>query len=421
MSICGNRAFELLQKIGFIRCSGTDEELKAAHILLDELKSIGVEGTLEAFKVHNYTIKKATLEVLEPYQKTYEVTGLGLSGNTPSEGLVTEFKYVQQATDVDLLDVKGKVVLLNTHLSLETYERLIKAEVAGVITYSGTIIDDPELTDLQLRAIRAKHLELGQIPGVTLRAIDAFDMVKNKATKVRMVLEQDDYEVDSHNVYATIPGTDYPEQEIAFMGHYDSVPFSTGVYDNGAGSVILMELVRHYLAHPPKRTLRFMWFGSEEKGLLGSKAYVANSNEETLKAIKLGINVDVAGPIMGEDRAIVTADNSLCHYIDYLAKEVGFAISVKQDTYSSDSIPFADKGIPCVNFCRFGSPGCAMIHSRYDIIDYLSGESLENTARFVQTFSDRVINSPVFPVEQKMPQNMIEAVDKYLQKKKEEK
>ncbi|WP_053984588.1 M28 family metallopeptidase [Niameybacter massiliensis] len=421
MSICGNRAFELLQKIGFIRCSGTDEELKAAHILLNELKSIGVEGTLEAFKVHNYTIKKATLEVLEPYQKTYEVTGLGLSGNTPSEGLVTEFKYVQQATDVDLLDVKGKVVLLNTHLSLETYERLIKAEVAGVITYSGTIIDDPELTDLQLRAIRAKHLELGQIPGVTLRAIDAFDMVKNKATKVRMVLEQDDYEVDSHNVYATIPGTDYPEQEIAFMGHYDSVPFSTGVYDNGAGSVILMELVRHYLAHPPKRTLRFMWFGSEEKGLLGSKAYVANSNEETLKAIKLGINVDVAGPIMGEDRAIVTADNSLCHYIDYLAKEVGFAISVKQDTYSSDSIPFADKGIPCVNFCRFGSPGCAMIHSRYDIIDYLSGESLENTARFVQTFSDRVINSPVFPVEQKMPQNMIEAVDKYLQKKKEEK
>ena len=334
---------------------------------------------------------------------------------------MTEFKYVQQATDVDLLDVKGKVVLLNTHLSLETYERLIKAEVAGVITYSGTIIDDPELTDLQLRAIRAKHLELGQIPGVTLRAIDAFDMVKNKATKVRMVLEQDDYEVDSHNVYATIPGTDYPEQEIAFMGHYDSVPFSTGVYDNGAGSVILMELVRHYLAHPPKRTLRFMWFGSEEKGLLGSKAYVANSNEETLKAIKLGINVDVAGPIMGEDRAIVTADNSLCHYIDYLAKEVGFAISVKQDTYSSDSIPFADKGIPCVNFCRFGSPGCAMIHSRYDIIDYLSGESLENTARFVQTFGDRVINSPVFPVEQKMPQNMIEAVDKYLQKKKEEK
>ena len=421
MSICGNRAFELLQKIGFIRCSGTDEELKAAHILLDELKSIGVEGTLEAFKVHNYTIKKATLEVLEPYQKTYEVTGLGLSGNTPSEGLVTEFKYIQQATDVDLLDVKGKVVLLNTHLSLETYERLIKAEVAGVITYSGTVIDDPELTDLQLRAIRAKHLELGQIPGVTLRAIDAFDIVKNKATKVRMVLEQNDYQVDSHNVYATIPGTDYPDQEIAFMGHYDSVPFSRGIYDNGAGSVILMELIRHYLAHPPKRTLRFMWFGSEEKGLLGSKAYVATSNEETLKAIKLGINVDVAGPIMGEDRAIVTADNSLCHYIDYLAKEVGFAISVKQDTYSSDSIPFADKGIPCVNFCRFGSPGCAMIHSRYDIIDYLSGESLENTARFVQTFSDRVINSPVFPVEQKMPQNMIEAVDKYLQKKKEEK
>lgn len=418
MSISGERAFSLLQKIGFIRCSGTAEELQAAHILLDELKSLGLECTLEAFKVHNYTIKKATLEVLEPYQQTYEVTGLGLSGNTPADGLVADFKYIQQASDMDLLDAKGKVVLLNGGLTVEVYERLFKAGVAGIIAYSGTVIDDPALTDLQVRAIRAKHLEVGQIPGVTLRASDAFDMVKNKATKVRMVLEQDDYEVDSHNVYATLQGTDYPEEEIAFMGHYDSVPFSTGVYDNGAGSVILMELVRHYLAHPPKRTLRFMWFGSEEKGLLGSKAYVATAEEDALKAIKLGINVDVAGPIMGEDRAIVTADNSLCTYIEYLAKEVGFSIAVKQDTYSSDSIPFANKGIPCVNFCRFGSPGCAMIHSRYDILDYLSGESLENTARFVQTFSDRVINAPLFPVEQKMPANMVEAVDKYLQKKK---
>ncbi|MGL5677170.1 MAG: hypothetical protein ACRDDX_12195, partial [Cellulosilyticaceae bacterium] len=59
----------------------------------------------------------------------------------------------------------------------------------------------------------------------------------------------------------------------------------------------------------------------------------------------------------------------------------------------------------------------SFIHTRHDVMQYLSAESLENTAHFVRTFTDRVANAPVFPVEQKMPENMVEAVDKYLKKK----
>lgn len=69
--------------------------------------------------------------------------------------------------------------------------------------------------------------------------------------------------------------------------------FSHGVYDNGAGSVILMELARHYKQNPPKRNLTFCWYGSEECGLLGSKAYVAAHKDE-LKDVQLMVNVDVA-------------------------------------------------------------------------------------------------------------------------------
>lgn len=415
MHICGERAFKLLDQIGFVRCGGTKEELKAAHILLDEIKSLGRDGSLESFKIPTYTIHKAYLEVLEPYKKIYEVTGLGLSGNTPEDGLTTAFQYVQQGTELDLLDAKGKIVLVNTGLSLELYERLIKAEVAGIITYCGRIIDDPTTTDLETRSLRAPHVALGQIPGVTLRAVDAFELVKNKATKIRMILKQDASEADSHNVYATITGSHYPDEEIAFMAHYDSVPFCPGVYDNGAGSVILMELFRHFVNHPPKRTLRFQWFGSEEKGLLGSKAFVA-THEDELKKIKLGINVDVAGAIVGFDEASITGPESLQTYVDYLAKEVGFSLAVKQGIYSSDSIPFANKGIPCVNFARGGAAGCAFIHTRHDVLEYLSGESLEATANFICTFSERLINAPVFPVEQKMPENMVDAVNDYLKK-----
>ena len=54
---------------------------------------------------------------------------------------------------------------------------------------------------------------------------------------------------------------------------------------------------------------------------------------------------------------------------------------MKQGIYSSDSIPFADSGIPAVNFTRFGAQGAAYIHDRFDTLAFLSPEALEKTAR----------------------------------------
>ena len=128
------------------------------------------------------------------------------------------------------------------------------------------------------------------------------------------------------------------------------------------------------------------------------------------------INVDVAGPVLGKDIALCTSDDSLRVMTEYLSKEVGFAISAKQDIYSSDSIPFADNGVPGINFCRFGAPGGANIHNRHDIIDSLAHENLEATTKFILAFTERLANSVVFPVPHSIPQNIVEKVDKYLKK-----
>ena len=62
----GKRAFEILNKIGFVRMGGTQEELDAANIILDEIKNAGGEGYIEEFDVNGQDIKVAKLEVLEP-------------------------------------------------------------------------------------------------------------------------------------------------------------------------------------------------------------------------------------------------------------------------------------------------------------------------------------------------------------------
>lgn len=415
MGISGKREFELLKKIGFVRYGGSEEEFKAVNILKEELDIIGVENYIEPFKVNCYKVKKVKFQVLEPFEKEYTVLGIGFSGSTPLEGITAEFEYVEKGEPINLINVKDKIVLINGRITLATYENLIKAGVAGFISFSGTVIDEENKTDIEKRELREKYLKHGKIPGITIRAKDAMDMVQGGAKKVRMILEQEEGECDSHNLIAKIKGTEYEKEIIVFMAHYDSVPYSQGVYDNGAGTVIIMELMRYYLEHLPKRTIQFIWFGSEERGLLGSKAYV-ELHKEKLEEVKLAINVDMAGPILGEDRAFITADISLCHVVDYLSKEVGFPITTEQNIYSSDCIPFADKGIPAISFARFGAPGCAPGHNRYDLIEHLSPITLGKTTQFIKMFSGKLINSYVFPVPQEIPENMIEAVNKYLKK-----
>jgi hypothetical protein len=43
---------------------------------------------------------------------------------------------------------------------------------------------------------------------------------------------------------------------------------------------------------------------------------------------------------------------------------------------------------------------------------------MERTTKFIATFSDRMINAAFFPIDRKMPDNMVEKIDKYLRKKK---
>ncbi|MFQ9923490.1 MAG: M28 family metallopeptidase [Beduini sp.] len=416
--INGNREFELLKKIGFIRTSGSAEELKAAQILLDEIKEIGLEGKLDAFPVRNDIVEEAVLEVVEPYQKRYRVTGFTCSGNL--EETVAEFKYVEDLNDIDLHDVKGKVILMNTRPGIKNFEKIVKSGALAFVTFQGTIKDSLEESDLEERKLRESVKKYGCLPGFNILARDAQEMVLKKAGNVKVKLIQTEKEWTSHNVMVSILGSEYPDEEINFCGHYDSVPFSTGVYDNGAGSVIIMEILRHFKENPPKRTMNFLWFGSEEVGLEGSKYYI-QKYADTLDRSILTINVDVAGCVLGRDLAMVTSDESLCHYIEHLAKEINFSMNVKQQVYSSDSTPFANAGVPAVSFARFGTEGGAFIHCRYDLIDWLSSDSLAHTTEFVLVFADRIDKAKINPIVRKMPENMVKDIHQYLDIKTEEK
>lgn len=418
MEISGKRMYELLEKLNFVRLSTFEGEKRAADILAKEIEETGAVPTVETFKAPRYKILKAKLEVTEPEYKEYEVSGYGFSGNAAADGLEAEFAYLEALEPIDLVGVRGKIVFIAGGVGADGFAKLIDAGVVGFISSSGTFRETKETLDLDERMLRPMHIEKGQIPGVCMRMTDALALVASKPKKVRLTLAQEEGEADSQNIVAEIPGTEYPDEVILYTAHYDSVVFSPGMFDNASGTATILELLRYYKENPPKRTVRFLFCGSEERGLLGSKAYVA-AHGDLLDKIRLCINVDMTGPLLGRDEARVTGEEALCHAITYFYKEIGYPMNVRQDIYSSDSIPFADKGIPGINFMRNAAPGTAQIHCRYDVIETVTAQSLERTARFIAALSDRFVNAVFFPIERKMPDNMVEKIDKYLRKKKD--
>lgn len=416
--IMNYNTFDFLKKISYERISGSKKELQCANEIADEVKKRKITPVIEEFEVDAPCIQVAKFEVLEPEYKEYIVTGYGMSGSTAESGIEAEFVYIEDGNDLKLLDVEGKIVLVSGGMGYELYKKLIEKKIAGFVTTSGSVYDVKENTDLEERKLRERHYSKGKIPGVTVRMIDAQQLVLSEPSKVRLTLIQQELKAISQNVIATIPGTDKANEIVAFTAHYDSVRFSTGAYDNGTGSTTILELFNYFVDHQPRRTLKFIWCGSEEAGLLGSKAYVEKHVDE-LKDYVLCINVDMTGVVLGHDIACCTTEMSGVELIHALGKEVGFAIRARQGVYSSDSTPFADNTVPAISFARISSMGGARIHSRLDVLDFLDEKNYYKTCEFIEKFADRVINSVVMPIDRSMPENMKKELDKYLGRNQE--
>ncbi len=416
MSICKKRAFDLLEKISFERIAGTEKELECAKILEEECKKVGIEATIEEFEIDAPEIFVEKLKVTKSVEMEFNCIGIGKTGNTSDEGITAPLCYVENGMDANLLDVKGKIALL-TGGGPDVIDKLEKAGAVAYIQVHGSLFEDEEMiSEIRRRNLRKKVDENYNFPGIVIHIVDAQKLLRLNPEEVNIVLKQDsNKKATSHNVVATIPGTEKPEEIITFTAHYDSVIYSSGAWDNGTGSITIMELMHYFNANKPKRTLKFIWCGSEEIGLVGSREYCEKHQDE-LKNYLFNINVDMTGVLLGYEIAVCSCEDAVAKYIDYLGKIEGFAIKTSIDMYSSDSSSFAMNGVPAVTFARIAPRGGAEIHSRRDILGPLDPQKLIDTIEFMAKFSDNIVNAKVFPVSRELPNELKTKIEQYKQR-----
>src|SRR4029453_1620881 len=96
--------------------------------------------------------------------------------------------------------------------------------------------------------------------------------------KLRLSLKAtvSDKDVDGGNIVGEIPGGAHKDEIVMVGSHFDSWHSGTGATDNGAGSAVMIEVMRILKTLNLKldRTVRIALWGGEEQGLLGSREFL---------------------------------------------------------------------------------------------------------------------------------------------------
>lgn len=399
-----HRAYETLERLAFERVTGSEKEREAAQLLMDECKKMNVEVHTESYTIPAPEVTEVSFEVLEPEHQVIYCTGIGKSGETPEEGLTAELVYIHDGEEEDIQDVKGKIVLSTNGMKADLRKKLVEKGALGYVTSWGGYYDD-EIMQEQVphRFARLEKDDTSNFPGVMMNLNTIKKLLHSHPKKVKMVLRQDaNKTLESQNVVATIKGSEKPEEVVLFSAHYDSVEFSSGAWDNGSGDVTILEICHYFAENPPKRTVKFVWCGSEEIGLLGSKAYCEQHKDE-LENIILNVNFDMTGCLMAKNFVFGSCDQSIIDRVVFSGKIKGIHFGSKLGLMPSDSTSFALNGVPAMSFGTMTPRGGAEIHSRRDSMDNMDADELDKICEFVCGFADEIVNAVINVVPRELP------------------
>jgi carboxypeptidase Q len=304
---------ELADGIG-PRLTGSSNYMRAAEWAAQHFKEMGLANV----HTEDWTIP-ATWEpnapaagrIEKPIQHELHVYSIGWSPSTPPSGVEADVVYVKSMVPEEL-DKQ-------------------KAELAGKIAFAdGATFGEKATVGPVLSALAKLHsfspaaiVISGGANGTLAESAFSFDGVissvpeaqigREDASLVKRLLERGPVimqfsfsntirsMVPIPTVVAEIPGRDLPGEMVIVGAHLDSWQPGTGAQDNGTGVATVLEVARAIKAlnRPPRRTIRFLLFGGEEEGLLGSGAYARQHVAEMPKIDAVLVSDTGSAPAKG--------------------------------------------------------------------------------------------------------------------------
>ena len=165
------------------------------------------------------------------------------------------------------------------------------------------------------------------------------------------------------------------QETIVVGAHYDKVPDGCGAIDNWSGIVALAHIYKGFKDITPEKTLIFVAFGKEEKGLLGSKAMVRTIKKEEIEHYCAMVNIDSLG--MAAPQAPENLSSKLLvNRVAELAKQMKIPFSKVSINGDADSSSFIGKKIPAITISALGNGWENILHSSKDQLSVVNKVSV---------------------------------------------
>lgn len=187
---------------------------------------------------------------------------------------------------------------------------------------------------------------------------------------------------DSQNVVAERLGTGSGTRDLVLVvAHLDSINIrggpeadAPGGDDNATGSAGLLEIARVLKDHAAERDLRFVLFGGEEEGLLGSQQYIDNLPAADRARILAVINMDMIGTLNAPTPSVLlegaAVSQSLIHELaSAAATYTALDIQTSLQPFNSDHVSFIEEGFPAVLTIEGTDGANDNVHTANDTLD----------------------------------------------------
>jgi hypothetical protein len=277
-----------------------------------KLKALGFTNVhVETFAKPAWSRGAESAEIVGAHSQTLAVLGLGYSVPTPKAGIeapVVVFGSYREMLAQPPGSLKGKIVLVNQPMTrtqdgagygaaVEARNGDGEAAKRGAVAYL--------VRSISTSTNRSPHTgsTWGPGPHIPCAALGVPDadlvasLARHETVRIRLKLQSSlDQKAVAFDVSGEIKGRERPDEVIVIGGHLDSWDPGTGALDDGAGIAITTaaaKLIGDLPAHP-RRTIRVVWWGSEENGG-SSEAYAkAHAGEKIVIAGESDLGADHA-------------------------------------------------------------------------------------------------------------------------------
>ena len=396
------------------RLAGTEAETRARDWAVVRLKSLGFANVhIETYNMPVWERGIETAEIVSPFPQKLVLTALGSSGATPAGGLtagVVGFASLEAFIAAPDSLVKGKIAYVS-HQMKAAQDGSGYGPFGQVRRIGPNIAAKKGVAAFLIRSVgtdnaRAPHTgmtrwdkDVTPIPTAALSNPDADNlerMLARAKTPVSIHLTLTPKFTGQHqsgNVIAEVPGSDAKAGMVIIGGHLDSWDLGTGAVDDGAGIAITTAAAKRILDGPkPRRTIRVVWWGSEEVGGFGSDAYFAAHKSEK--------HALAAESDFGADR-VWRVDFKLPQIAKALGDRISTALSTlgitrgKADAGGgADVEKLVEAGVPVIDLQQDGTRYFDLHHTPDDTLNQIDPVQLQQNVEAWAIMVGLVANAP---------------------------